>query len=227
VRYAVTGEILQLANVQLDERESFRSVPGAMIYATGNISAEPVREGGILRAIGRSVSGDGLRQVQYSTVKGMGIVGLGGSAPGRILDMDVGRGRWTVARSGYLGSQPSVSLKSVYRKDAGERTFGKEGFSLLELSGSGIAFAASCGDFSAIDLRDGEEYVVSAAHALAWHSGVGFEMGRMGKAEGDGHGRDRPYAVHLTGPGRIFIQSMSPSALAGSLSELLGAGGGK
>jgi uncharacterized protein (TIGR00266 family) len=217
MRYTITGDNLQFVNVQLEEGEDFQSVAGGMVYMTGNVTMEAKLQGGLLKGIGRSLSGASMFLVQYGSRGGTGIVGLGGSAPGKIVDLDIGRGKWIVQKTGYLGSQTSVELNMAFQKKLGNIFFGGEGFILQQLSGTGIAFVAACGDFNIVDLKPGEQYKVSTANAVAWQDTVKYDIAAAGGIKTALFGGEGLFVTTLTGPGKIIIQSMTLAELAGSL----------
>lgn len=217
MRYTITGDNLQFVNVQLDENETMSSVAGAMVYMTGNMVMEAKMQGGLMSGIKRSLSGASLFLVNYKSMGGAGIVGIGGSVPGKIVDLDIGEGKWTVQKTGYLGSQPTVELNMVFQKKLGNIFFGGEGLILQELSGSGIAFVAACGDFNIVDLKPGEQYKVSTANAVAWQSSVKYDISAAGGVKTALFGGEGLFVTTLTGPGKIIIQSMTLPELAGSL----------
>jgi len=217
MRYTITGDNLQFVNVQLEEKETLQSVAGGMAYMTGNMVMEAKMEGGILRGLGRTISGASLFLVEYRSKGGTGIVGLAGSAPGKVVDLDVGRGKWIVQKTGYLGSQATVNLKLAFQKKLGNVFFGGEGFVLQELSGSGIAFIAACGDFNIVDLKQGEQYKVATAKAVAWQESVKYDIAAAGGIKTAVFGGEGLFVTTLTGPGKIIIQSMTLAELAHSL----------
>ena len=217
MRYTITGDNLQFVNVQLEENEDFQSIAGGMRYMTGNMIMEAKLKGGLLRGIGRSLSGASIFLVRFKSKGGTGIVGLGGSMPGKIVDLDIGRGKWITQKQGYLGSQMSVELKVTFQKKLGSMFFGGEGLILQELSGSGIAFVTACGDFNIVDLKPGEQYKVSTANAVAWQDTVSYDIASAGNIKTALFGGEGLFVTTLTGPGKIIIQSMTLGDLAGSL----------
>ena len=221
MRYTITGDNLQFVNVQLDANEAFQSVAGSMAYMTGNVSMEAKMQGGILKGLGRSISGASLFLAEYKPKGGPGIVGLAGPAPGKIVDLDIGRGKWIVQNAGYLGSQETVKLSVKLQKKLSAAVFGGEGLILQELSGSGVAFIAACGDFNIVDLGPGEQYKVSTSKAVAWQDTVKYDIATVGKIKTAAFGGEGLFVTTLTGPGRIIIQSMTLSELAAALAPFL------
>ena len=217
MRYTITGDNLQFVNIQLEEKEVFQSVAGSMAYMTGNMIMEAKMKGGLLKGLGRSISGASMFLVEYRSKGGTGVVGLGGSVPGKIVDLDIGNGKWIVQKTGYLGSQETVELKIAFQKKLGNIFFGGEGLVLQELSGRGIAFVSACGDFNIVDLRPGEQYKVATAKAVAWQDTVKYSIEAVSGIKTALFGGEGLFVTTLTGPGKIIIQSMTLSELAFAL----------
>ena len=155
MKYTITGDNLQFVNVQLDQGEEMLSAAGAMRYMSGNMRMEAKMEGGFLKGLKRSISGESFFMLRYHSEGGSGIVGFGGSAPGKIIDLDISKGTWLVQKTGFLCSQPTVNLDIATQTKLGSVFFGGEGLILQKLSGSGIAFVAACGGNGCINRKAG------------------------------------------------------------------------
>lgn len=217
MKYTITGDNLQFVNVQLEEGEVFQSNGGTMRYMSGNMTMEAKMKGGFLSSLKRSLSGGTMFLVNFTPHGGSGVVGFGGSAPGKIVDLDIGKGNWLVQSSGYLCSEPSVHLDMAFQKKLGNIFFGGEGLILQKLSGTGIAFIAACGDFNIIDLKPGETYKVSTSNAVAWEETVKYDITATGGFKTAMFGGEGLFVTTLTGPGKIIIQSMTLADLAQGL----------
>ena len=217
MRFTITGDNLQFVNVELDNGEELRSSSGSMRYMTGNIRMDTKMEGGFFKGLKRSISGESFFQVKYRAEGGSGIVGLGGDVPGKIIDLDIGKGAWLVQKTGYLGAQPTVDLDIAFQKKLGNMLFGGEGLVLEKLSGTGIAFVAACGDFNVVDLNPGEQYKVSTGNVVAWQDTVKYDITSTGGIKNALFSGEGLFVTTLTGPGKIIIQSMTLSDLAMAL----------
>lgn len=217
MKYTITGDNLQFVNVQLEANETFHSNAGAMAYMTGNMRMESAMEGGFMSGLKRTLSGSSLFLLKYTPQGGSGIVGLGGRAPGKILDIDIGKGTWICQSSSYLGAEPSVKLDMAFQKKLSAAFFGGEGLILQKLSGSGMAFIAACGDLNVVDLKPGEVYKVSTSNAVAWEESVKYDISAAGGIKTAMFGGEGLFVTTLTGPGKIVIQSMTLADLAHAL----------
>ncbi|MFA6805240.1 MAG: TIGR00266 family protein [Candidatus Methanomethylophilaceae archaeon] len=216
MRYTITGDNLQFVNVQLEESDEFRSVAGAMRYMTGNMTME-AEMGGLMKGLKRKLSGSSFMLVNYKPHGGSGIVGLGGWVPGKIVDLDIGKGSWIVQKTGFLGAQTSVDMDMAFQKKLTSAMFGGEGFILQRLTGTGIAFIAACGDFNIIELKPGEKYKVATSNAVGWQDTVQYDITAAGSIKTAMFGGEGLFVTTLTGPGKIIIQSMTIMDLAEAL----------
>ena len=221
MKYTITGDNLQFVNIELEDGETVQSQGGAMRYMTGNVTMEAKMKGGFFKGLKRSISGDSFFLLDYTAHGGSGIVGLGGFAPGKIVDLDISKGTWIIQKTGFLGSETTVDQDIAFQKKLGSIFFGGEGFVLQKLSGTGIAFVAACGDFNIVDLKPGEKYKVSTANAVAWQETVSYDIEAAGGIKTALFGGEGLFVTTLTGPGKIIIQSMTLPDLAASLVPFL------
>jgi len=215
MRCTITGDIQQLANIEISEKEEFVAAAGAMTYASGNVSMDTKVKGGLLKGLRKSAS----LAVRFRSSGGTGVIGLSGPVPGRIIDLDA-RVPWIFQRSAYLGSESTVDIDTAYHKKLPSSIFGDEGLVLMEASGPGSVMLSSCGDFYALDLSVRERYTVSAAKALAWESSVDFDISSVGNMKAAMFGSEGLFVITLTGPGKIIIQSSSLGDMAASVGHI-------
>lgn len=220
MRYNITGELLQFANIEMEPNEDIFAVSGSMAYMTGNVTMDSKLEGGILKSIKRAVGGGASFMVRFKAHGSPGIVGIGSSIPGKIVEIDVGESQWIIQKSAYLGSESTVEMDTVYQKKFPSSVFGDDGLVLQKVSGKGMMFLSSCGDFYSMDLKQGQQYKVSTPRAMAWERSVNYEISSIGSVKATMFGSEGLLVTTLTGPGRIIIQSMSPGELALSLSHI-------
>ncbi len=217
MKYTITGDNLQFVNVQLEENENFVSAAGAMRYMSGNVTMEAKMKGGFLKGLKRTLTGESLFLAEYAPHGGSGVIGFGGNVPGKIIDLDIGKGVWMVQKTGYLCSEPTVELDMAFQKKLSNIFFGGEGLIIQKLSGSGIAFVAASGDFNIVDLKPGEMYKVSTSNLVAWEEGVKYDITAAGNLKTSIFGGEGLFVTTLTGPGKIIIQSMTLGDMANAL----------
>ena len=208
----MTGDIQQLANIEISEREEFVAAAGSMIYVSGNVIMDTKMEGGLLKGLRKNAS----LAVRFRSSGGIGEVGLAGPVPGKIVEVGV-RSPWTFQRSAYLGSESTVAIDTVFQKKLPSSIFGDDGLVLMGASGTGSVILSACGDFYSLDLREREQYKVSAAKALAWESSVDFEVSSVGNMKAAMFGSEGLFIINFTGPGKVIIQSSSLGDMVASM----------
>lgn len=216
MKYTITGSNLQFANIEIVPGETFQSQAGAMVMMSGNMKMVSKMEGGFLSGLKRSFSGSSFMLVKYSAEESAGTLSISGNAPGKILDIDVGKGSWICQKNAYLGGEESVCLDMAFQKKIGSIFFGGEGLILQKISGSGIVFIHAGGDLNMIDLKPGQVLKVSTSNAVAWEESVRYDIASIGikNALFSGEGL---FITTLTGPGKVVIQSMTLGDLAAAL----------
>ena len=221
MKYTITGDNLQFVNIQIEPGEEISAVGGAMRYMTSNVVMDAKMEGGVMKGLKRMVSGSTLFLAKFHSEGGSGIVGFGGDAPGKIMDLDISKGTWLVQKSGFLCSQQGVDLDIAFQKKLGSMFFGGEGLIIEKLSGNGIAFIAACGDFNVVDLKPGEQYKVSTGNVVAWEESVKYDIQSAGNLKTSVFGGEGFFVTTLTGPGKIVLQSMTLGHLALALAPYM------
>lgn len=216
MRYDITGDNLQMLNVEIGPGEMLYSVAGAMSYMTGNVSMEAKAKEGAWSSIKRTLTGASLFLVQYRS-EGTGVVGLAHSAPGKIMDINVSKGAWFLQKTGYLASEEGVVLDLAFQKKLSTMLFGGEGLIIQRVSGTGVAFICGCGDFVIKDLAPGEILKVSTSHAVAWEESVSYDISSVGGLKNALFSGEGLFVTTLTGPGRVVLQSMTLGDLAMAL----------
>lgn len=216
MKYDITGDNLQMLNVQIGPGEKLFSVAGAMAYMTGNVTMESKATGGAWASIKRSLTGASLFLIQY-TADGNGVIGLSSSAPGKIMDIDVSKVSWFLQKTGFLASEEGVNLEMAFQKKLGSMLFGGEGLIIQKVSGSGIVFVCGCGDFVVKDLAPGEIIKVSTSNAVAWQDTVSYDISSVGGIKNALFSGEGLFVTTLKGPGRVVLQSMTLGDLAMAL----------
>ncbi|MGE4274855.1 MAG: TIGR00266 family protein [Candidatus Methanomethylophilaceae archaeon] len=217
MKYTITGDNLQFANVQFEPGEDIYSEAGAMVYMTGNVTMKTTTKGGALKGLRRMISGESFFLTSFETQGGRGIVGFGGSTPGKILDLKMEDGNWLVQRSSFLAAEGGVAMDLAFQKKMGSIFFGGEGLVLQKLSGKGTAFIHASGDFNIVDLKPGQVYKISTSKVVGWEEGVKYDITTIGGVKNALFGGEGLFVTTLTGPGKIVIQSMSLADLAAAL----------
>jgi len=198
-----------MATVHLDPGESVKAEAGAMMAMTPTIEMATSTRGGVLKGLKRSVLGGESFFMNTFTSKGSGDhIVVAPALPGDIITWPL-TGNTVYLQSGsYLASPTSIEIDSKW---GGAKTFfSKEGLFMLKCSGVGDLIVSSYGAVHGIDLQAGQTYTVDTGHMVGWEDGVSYEVVKAGNWKSTMLGGEG-LVVRLTGPGRVYVQTRSPS----------------
>jgi uncharacterized protein (TIGR00266 family) len=218
MRYEVMhGPAYAVAKVVLMPGESIRAESGAMASMSPTIQIE-TQSGGIGKMFGRMFTGESLFQTKFTAGGGGGEVVLAPKGPGEVIGHEL-QGTGLMITSGcFLACDPGVELSTR----AEWRTFfGGEGLFIMHATGAGTVLLSTFGAVRSIDLQPGEQYIVDTGHLVAYTAGMPMQIKKSAKgffatiASGEGT------VIHLSGPGRILMQTHNASSLASLLSPYM------
>lgn len=154
MRYRIFGENMPGLTLQLDAGESIYTQSGGMSWMTDNFQMETNVRGGLMKGLGRMLTGESLFMATYTAMASGAEITLTTSMPGEIraLQLD-GRQQYIAQKSAFLCAQPTVEL-STYVNKLKTGLFGGEGFLMQRLSGTGMVFLELDGSIVEIDRQD-------------------------------------------------------------------------
>ena len=178
---------------------------------------------GLMGAVKRAVSGASIMMTTYTASGGAGSIAFAAKVPGHILPIDVAPGNdFMVHRHGFLCATPGIELSVGFQQSFRGGIFGGEGFILQKIAGQGRAFVELQGEVIAYDLQPGQTMRVHPGHAGLFQGSVTFSVVKVPGLVNRYMGADGHHFIVLTGPGRIWLQSMPLPILAGALSPYMG-----
>jgi len=171
----------------------------------------------------RVVGGGGLFLTRYEAQGGPGQVTFAAKLPGRIFPVEISPGNaFFVHRHGWLcgtsGIVPSVGLQQSFRGGI----WGGDGFVLEKLEGTGTAWVELAGEITTYDLAPGQTLLVHPGHVGVFEQSVAFQITRVPGIANKLFGGDGYHLVALTGPGKLWLQSMPIVMLARALEPYIG-----
>ena len=104
-----------------------------------------------------------------------------------------------------------------FRKKLGSGLFGGEGFILQKLSGNGIAFAEFDGHVIEYELQPGQQIVIDTGHLAAMTATCQMDIQTVPGMKNIFFGGEGLFNTIVTGPGRVWLQTMPISNMAGAL----------
>jgi uncharacterized protein (TIGR00266 family) len=231
IDFRIFGEDMQFVEVELDPGESAIAEAGTLMYMTAGIQMETIfgdgssqRGSGIVGAIlgaGRRIlTGESLFMTVF-TNQATGKHRLAFAAPyaGRIIPLDLAAmgGTLVCQKDSFLCAARGVSIGIAFQKKIGVGLFGGEGFIMQRLQGDGLCFVHAGGMVHALELGPGENLRVDTGCLVALQPSVQYDIQFVGKVKTALFGGEGLFFATLTGPGRVWLQSLPLSRLADRL----------
>ncbi len=224
----VKGTTMPVLEVSLEPGEAVISTHGELSWMTPSLRMSQTTglnqsgRGGLFSGIKRVVGGGGLFLTKYEAQGSAGMVAFATKLPGRIFPVNISPGSgYLVHRHGMLCSTldvvPTVGAQQSFRAGI----YGKDGFILQRLEGSGTAWVELSGEIINYKLQPQETILVHPGHVGMFQDSVQFQITTMQGMSNIFFGGDGYHLVALTGPGEIWLQSMPIPILANALSPYL------
>lgn len=218
MRYQIQGETLPVVICELEAGERMITEGGAMSWMSPNMKMETTSNGGIGKAFGRAFSGEKMFQNIYTAQGGPGMIAFASSFPGSIRAFEITPGQDMIfQKSAFLASEAGVQLSMHFRKKIGSGLFGGEGFIMQKVSGQGIMFAEFDGHVVEYELQPGQQIVIDTGHLAAMAATCSMDIQSVPGVKNmlfDGEGF---FNTVITGPGKVWLQTMPISNVAGAL----------
>lgn len=218
MNYKIEGEPLPVVICQLENGESMITERGSMSWMSPNMKMETTSNGGVGKALGRMFAGEALFQNRYTAQGGSGMIAFASSFPGSIMPLNIAPGNgMVVQKSGFLASETGVELSVFFQKKISSGFFGGEGFIMQRLSGNGTAFLEIDGHAVQYDLAAGQSMVVDTGYLAAMSETCSIEVVTVPGVKNMLFGGEGIFNTLVKGPGRIILQTLPISSVAGAL----------
>ncbi|MDH3838206.1 MAG: TIGR00266 family protein [Desulfobacteraceae bacterium] len=223
---------MQFVEVELDPGESAVAEAGAMMYKDQSVNMETVfgdasgsgRGGGfmdkLLGAGKRLLTGESLFMTVFThTGQGKAHVAFGAPYPGNIIPIPLTSvdGCLICQKDSFLCAAKGVSIGIHFQKKILTGLFGGEGFIMQKLEGDGMVFVHAGGTVVDRKLQSGEVLHVDTGCIVAMEKSVRFEIQQAGNIKTALFGGEGLFFATLHGPGKIWLQSLPFSRLAGRM----------
>lgn len=217
MKYQIQGDTLPVVICQLEAGESMITESGSMSWMSPNMLMETTA-GGIGKAFGRVFSGENLFQNIYTAQGGPGMIAFASSFPGSIRAFQIHPGQEMIfQKSAFLASERGIELSVHFRKKFSAGLFGGEGFIMQRVSGEGIVFAEFDGHVVEYDLLPGQQMIVDTGYLAAMSASCTMDVQTVHGAKNILFGGEGLFNTVVTGPGRIWLQTMPISNVAMAL----------
>jgi uncharacterized protein (TIGR00266 family) len=226
MNHRITGTTMPVLEFALDHNDAIISEAGELSWMTASIQmtthTQHAGGGGFLGALKRVAGGGSLFMTEYRAYGAPGEVAFATRVPGHIVPVPVGNGyEYLIHRHGFLCATDGIELGIGFQQSLGAGIFGGDGFLLQKLSGQGTAWLELSGEVIIKDLAPGELLRVHPGHVGAFQSSVSFQIQRIPGLKNMIFGGDGIFLAALTGPGRVWLQTLPIARLAHQLQEYM------
>lgn len=218
MKYEIFGGSFPAATVTLNAGEKVFTQSGAMMCADASIEMSTNAEGGLLKSIGRMFSGASLMFVTHTATKDNSKITFSSAFPGTIKEFKVdGSHEYLAQKAAFLVGDPGVNVDATINNNFWSGLLGGEGFVLQKLSGEGTILTEIDGSVQEIELQAGESIKVETGHIALFESSVNYEVQAVKGLKNIFFGGEGLFLVNLTGPGKVWLQTLTAHDMAEKL----------
>lgn len=231
IDYRIFGEEMQYVEVELDPNETAVAEPGAFMMMDDGIEMQTMFGDGsnqqntgllgkLFNAGKRMLVGENLFMTAFTNVSnGKKHVSFASPYPGKIIALDLLRlgGKIICQKDAFLCAAKGVSIGIEFQRKLGTGLFGGEGFIMEKLEGDGMAFMHAGGHVLEKELQPGEILKIDTGCIVGFTANVDYDIQFVGGIKNTIFGGEGLFFAQLRGPGRVWIQSLPVSRLAGRI----------
>ena len=217
IDYKIYGDDMQLVEIELDPGEGVRAEAGTMTYMENGIEMQTSAGGGLFKGLKRMVTGETFFITTFlNSGREKQHVAFAAPYPGKVIPIDLTAfgGRFLCQKDAFLCAAQGTEIEIAFTKKLGAGLFGGEGFILQRLEGDGLAFVHAGGTIIEKDLAAGESLRVDTGCLVAFAPTVNYDIKFVGGFKNALFGGEGLFLAHLTGPGKVYLQSLPFSRLA-------------
>lgn len=240
IDFEIFGTEMQFVEIELDPGESIVAEAGGMMYMENGIEMNTIfgdgggQDGGFMnKLVGagkRVLTGESLFMTVF-THQGTGKAkaAFASPYPGKIIPVDLGKAGGTLIcqKDAFLCAAKGVTVGIAFQKKIGAGLFGGEGFIMQKLEGDGLVFVHAGGTIIERELTAGERLRVDTGCLVALEPSVNYDVEFVGGVKSAIFGGEGFFFAQLSGPGKVWLQSLPFSRLAGRIWQSAPQTGGK
>ena len=215
ITHHIIGDDMQAVVITMAAGDEVRAEAGAMTYMTEGIDMDARMEGGLLGGLKRKfLAGESLFLTFFRCSAPGATVAFSGPYPGKIIRMALQNSAILCQRDSFLCAAGPIDINVEFTKRLGAGFFGGEGFILQRLEGTGDVFIHSGGTIVPLELKPGEKLKVDTGCLVAFDPTVDYDIQFVGGIKTAIFGGEGLFFAVMTGPGRVWIQTLPFSRLA-------------
>lgn len=217
MKYQILGSTMPMLECTLEAGDKMHSQPGAMKYMDYGVAMKTGVQGGVGGFFKRAISGEsGFMNTFEATATGQRVA-FGHTYPGSIMPIDVTKTDIICQKRAFLAAEDGVTFDIAIQRRLGSGFFGGEGFIMQRLGGHGTAFVEIDGETVELQLQPGQKIQVETGAVAMFEHGVDMNIEMVKGLSNVFFGGEGLFLTTLTGPGKVWLQSMSIQRLASEL----------
>lgn len=217
MKYNIIGEPFPVVICELEAGEQMITESGSMAWMSPNMFME-TSGGGVGKMFGRMFSGERMFQNIYTSQGGPGTIAFASSFAGSMRAFDITPDNEMIfQKSAFVAAERGVELSVFFSKKVGAGLFGGEGFIMQKASGNGTMFAEFDGHVVEYQLQPGQQIVVDSGYLAAMSSTCSMDIQTVSGVKNVLFGGEGLFNTVITGPGKIWLQTMPISNVAASI----------
>jgi uncharacterized protein (TIGR00266 family) len=217
IDHKIYGDDMQLVEIELDPGEGVRAEAGTLTYMDAGIEMQTTTGGGVFKGLKRAITGESFFITTFlNNASGKQHAAFAAPYPGKIIPISLNDfgGRILCQKDSFLCAADGIEIEIAFTKKLGAGLFGGEGFILQRLEGDGMAFVHAGGTIIERDLSSGEVLKVDTGCLVAFSESVDYDIQFIGGFRNALFGGEGLFLARLTGPGKVYLQSLPFSRLA-------------
>lgn len=208
LNYKIEGGNMPVVICYPQAGQTVCSESGSMSWMSPNMAME-THAGGFKKALGRMFSGESIFLNEYTAQGGQGMIAFASSFPGSIIPFEVTPNNGIIIqKTGFLAMEKGLELSLYFQKKLGKGFFGGEGFIMQRVSGNGLVFIEIDGYCKEYDLAAGESIIIDTGYLAAMSETCTMDIETVKGAKNIFFGGEGLFNTRVTGPGKVYIQSM-------------------
>ena len=222
IRYEIEGGSLPVVICYPKAGEALCTQRCAMSWMSPNMRMDTNTGGGIRKVFGRIFSGESIFLNEYTAEGGDGTIAFAATFPGRIIPFEVTPGNGIIVqKGGFLAMEKGLDMSVYFQKRLGGGFFGGEGFIMQRISGEGTVFVEIDGYCKEYTLGAGETIIMDTGYLAAMSESCTMDVEMVRGAKNIFFGGEGLFHTRVSGPGKVYIQSMPALHMAEKLSPFI------
>ncbi|MCH4192278.1 MAG: TIGR00266 family protein [Butyrivibrio sp.] len=216
MQYEIQGAPFSVLICKLGAEEAMKCQKGGMAWMSSNMKMQ-TSGGGLGKMFGKLVTGESMFYNTYVSEGGNGEIAFGMSFPGNIISVDVSQKPIVAQKRAFMACENGVDMSIFFQKKVGSGIFGGEGFIMQKFSGHGMAFLEIDGSTVERELAAGESITVDSGYIAAMEDTCSIDIQMVSGIGNVVFGGEGLFNTVVTGPGKVWLQTMPVPTLANAL----------